>query len=109
MDANRKFDFPPELEKALADLSKWPTTEQGVVPGYSTAFFIITENEKMELMNIVNTLDNLSSEQIDSWSFDEKNYYSALLNSADRVLRNSLSREMDVLQTEGHELGIADR
>lgn len=93
MDRNKKFDFPAEIEEALSNLELWPKTERGAIPPWPTSWFIVTENQKMILANIINTLDAVSSESFDRWTDDEKRYYSALLNSAERVLHNSLSRE----------------
>jgi len=93
MDKNKKFDFPAEIEEALSNLELWPKTERGAIPHWPTSWFIVTENQKMVLVNIINTLDEVSSESFSRWTDDEKRYYSALLNSAERVLHNSLSIE----------------
>ncbi len=93
MAKDKKFDFPTEIEEALINLEHWPRTERGAVPPWPTSWFIVTENEKKELTNIINTLGQVSSKVFAHWTDDEKHYYSILLNSAERVLHNSLSRE----------------
>lgn len=85
----KKFDFPIEIENALMDLDSIPTTMIEGIPG---ELFIVGPDQVSILANIIETLDNVDSKEFETWSNEEKIYYSRLLNNADTVMRNKITR-----------------
>lgn len=92
MKNKKRFNFPKDIEKALMNLDSIPCTELGVIPGIPGSLFIIAPEQKEELKKIIETLDNIDSKELECWSDEDKRYYSSLLNNADVVLRNCVTR-----------------
>lgn len=91
-NSGKRFAFPEEIENALLNLDSIPCTEPNVVPGVPGRLFILAPSEKIILEDIINTLDRVTSDELELWLPEEIHYYSSLLHNADRVLRNSICR-----------------
>ncbi|MFA0814775.1 MAG: hypothetical protein ACC608_03190 [Anaerofustis sp.] len=95
-----KYDFPKEILDALENLDNIPTTEQDAVPGIPGKLFIIAPEQKEELFNIVRRLDSISEKEYLEMDDEEKWYYSTILNNAEIVLKNSISRPGHIREEE---------
>lgn len=87
---NRRYKFPIDIENALMDRDTIPTCKVEGIPG---DMYILSPDQIPILEEIINTLDNVDSKELETWTFEEKRYYSRLLNSADLVYKNSITRE----------------
>lgn len=87
---NRRFEFPIDIENALMDRDSIPTCRVEGIPG---EMYIVSPDQIPVIEEIINTLDNVDSKELETWTTEEKSYYSRLLNSADVVYKKSVTRE----------------
>ncbi len=89
---NEKFGFDRSIVNALQDIDSIPTTEPNALPGVPGRLFIVAPEQKEELEHIVEVLDGIPQDEFLRMNETEKAFYSSLLNNAERVLKNSISR-----------------
>lgn len=87
-----RFNFDRSLIDALQDIDSIPTTEPNAVPGIPGRLFIVAPEQKEHLEHIIKVLDSVPHDVYLQMSDTEKGFYSSLLNNAERVLKNSISR-----------------
>jgi hypothetical protein len=87
-----KYGFSKEILYALEHLNDIPATEANSVPGVPGKLFIIAPEQKDELISIVQKLDNIAEKEYLEMDDEEKWYFSTVLNNAETVLKNSISR-----------------
>ena len=92
---NNNFSFDKILVDALQDLDSIPTTEPDSIPGISGRLYIVAPEQKEKLEHIVSVLGSISEEDFLQMNQEEKQFYSLLLNNAERVLKNSISRPIN--------------
>lgn len=89
---NNKYGFDKNVINALQDIDSIPTTEPNAVPGVPGRLYIIAPEQREHLEHIIKVLDSIPQNEILQMSEAEKMYYSSLLNNAESVLKNSISR-----------------
>ena len=90
----KRFDFQPQLIASLKDIDSLPMTEPNAVPGIPGRLFIVAPEQKEQLEYLIRVLDAVSSEELETWTDTEKLYWSGILNNADTVVRNCITRPL---------------
>lgn len=88
----KRFDFEPRFIASLEDINSLPMTEPNAVPGIPGRLFIIAPEQKEQMEHLIRVLDAIPAEELESWTDAEKMHWSSILNNADVVLKNCITR-----------------